>query len=75
MGILIPDNGRFRQPLNDVAVTRRYNGFMSQRRTDPIATPSAVAADLTVNPARGDGRWDQHPDGLRKMESLRKGAE
>jgi len=36
---------------------------------------SAVAADFTVRPVRADCRWDQRPDGLRKMESLWKGAE
>ena len=43
-------------------------------RKNPFATPSAVAADLAVNPIRADCRWDQPPDGLRKMESIRKGA-
>jgi hypothetical protein len=34
-----------------------------------------MAADFRVNPVWADCRWDQCPEGLRKMESLRKGAE
>jgi hypothetical protein len=34
-----------------------------------------MAADFRVNPVGADRRWHQRPDGLRKMESLWKGAE